>query len=92
MVAGCFSREWGLYSPREVLVGSGPGVQQAAEIEMLCKQDGPIPVFIQEPQGWVYVGSYRVGQWTQDSTALAAYAQEAGREDSLTRVLFLVRA
>jgi hypothetical protein len=88
VVAGCFSREWGPHAPREILVGETSGVQQAAE--MLCGQKEPIPVFLQELKGWVYVGMYRVGHWTQDPTVLDAYAKEGHREDHLSRVMFMI--
>lgn len=88
ILAGCFSRKLGPHAPREILVGSGPGVERAAEL--FCAQATPVPVFMEEPQGWMYQGEYRVGHWTADPAVLATYAREGGR-DELTRVMFLVR-
>ncbi len=88
VVAGCLSRKWGPHVPREILAGSTSGVSRAAE--MLCEQQEPIPVFVQEVK-WMYVGMYRVGYWTQDPAVLDAYAKEGHREDQLSRVVFLIR-
>ncbi|WP_161884199.1 hypothetical protein [Deinococcus alpinitundrae] len=88
VVAGCLSLEWGPHAPREILAGSTLGVSRVAK--MLCEQQEPIPVFMKEPGGWVYAGMYRVGHWTEDPTVLATYAKEAGRDDQLSRVVFLI--
>ena len=60
VVCGCFdpSRKHNPGAPEEVLFGSGPIVEETAEI--VNRQSTAIPIFIQRASAqWEYVGDYR---------------------------------
>lgn len=60
VLCGCFTRSsrYNPGAPEEVLFGSGPVVEETAE--MIHRQGTPIPVFIyRAPAQWEYVGDYR---------------------------------
>jgi len=65
VLCGCFdpSPRFNPGAPEEVLFGSGPIVEETAEI--ISRQGTPIPVFIyRAPAKWEYVGNYLcVGLW-----------------------------
>ncbi|PLS85521.1 MAG: hypothetical protein CYG60_12120 [Actinobacteria bacterium] len=87
VVAGCFGLKNNPEAPEVVLVGSGPQTMRWAEV--LCGQEGPIPVFLKRRiNEWEYVGEYEVDDWTEDPGRLAQYCQRSGRS-GLTRVFFL---
>jgi hypothetical protein len=60
VLCGCFdpSPRFNPGAPEEVLFGSGPIVEETAE--MVYRQGTPIPIFIYRgPAQWEYIGNYR---------------------------------
>jgi hypothetical protein len=91
IVCGCFVPTQGKNpnAPEEVLVGTGPLVERKAEI--LCAQEGLIPVFLKRATNeWEYRGEYVVDRCCKGRTFLREKGEEAGRSD-LTMVIYLSR-
>jgi hypothetical protein len=68
ILCGCFdpSRSLNPGAPEEVLFGSGPIVEETAEI--VYRQGTPIPIFLyRAPAQWEYVGNYRCIGLSRDS-------------------------
>ena len=88
VVAACLRRDYNPDAPAVVLVGTGEGIEQAAD--MLVAQRSPVPTFIKQgTDGWEYVGEFAAERSSQDATDLAAQARRSGRED-ITRVIYMV--
>jgi hypothetical protein len=76
-----------LVPPDIILVGEKERNRDRAE--QLCKELGPIPVFVGEgtPENQ-YCGQYEVSHWTEDSDALARWGAVSNRTN-VTRVIFM---
>ena len=82
------TRESNPEAPRVILAGDGPEIAESARL--FAQQSQAVPVFIkQEVNAWEFVGSYRVRSSSENPTVLEEYRRRSGREDRLTRVLFL---
>jgi hypothetical protein len=92
IVCGCFVPIQGKNpnAPEEILAGTGPLVERKAEI--LCAQEGAIPVFLKwAANQWEYRGEYEVDRCCKGRAYLERKGAEAGRDD-LTMVIYLTRA
>lgn len=89
IVCGCFTQDLGPLIPAEVLVGTGPEVQEKARL--LRDQKGAIPIFCKLGAGeWEYLGLYRCCGYTEESLVLQDRASRSGRKN-LKGVLWLER-
>lgn len=84
------SKKNNLAPPDLILVGEKQRNRDRAD--QLCKERGPIPVFVTDdgPGGW-YCGRYEVSHWTEEPDALARWGKLSNR-DKLTRVIFLKKS
>jgi hypothetical protein len=77
VLCGCFdpSPRFNPTAPEEVLFGSGPIVEETAE--MVSRQRTPIPIFIyRAPSQWEYVGNYRCVGLSRDKKLLKQRMQK----------------
>lgn len=85
-VCACLNRDKNPEAPNVVVVGTGPGIENAGEL--LAMQVGSIPVFLkQESNAWTFQGSFEVARSTQDPAELAPYKTANGSE--ITRLIYL---
>jgi uncharacterized protein DUF6697 len=88
VVAACLRRDYNPDAPGIILVGSGEGIEQAAD--MLVAQQSPVPTFIKQGTGdWKYIGEFAVERSSQDAADLEEQTKRSGRDD-LTRVVWMV--
>jgi hypothetical protein len=85
--AACLRLDTNPGAPGIILVGTGPGIERAAE--MLIAQRTSVPTFLKRGLGkWEYVGDYAVDHWSSDGAELAAQAKRSGRKD-ITRIIYM---
>ena len=90
VVAACLRLDTNPHAPDVILVGTGPGIEGAAD--MLIAQQTPVPTFLKRGPGkWEYCGDYAVERWSTDAAELAAQAARSGRDD-ITRIIQMVKA
>src|SRR5437899_2659620 len=80
VVAACLRQDYNPDAPTVILVGTGEGIERAAEL--LVAQRSPVPTFIKQGTGdWEYVGDFAVERSSQDAGELQAQARRSGRDD-----------
>lgn len=90
VVAACLRLDTNPDAPSVILVGTGEGIEHAAEL--LVAQRNPVPTFLKRAVGvWEYVGEYAATGSSQEATELAAQARRSGRDD-ITRVIYMAPA
>lgn len=87
IVCGCFKPSLDPKAPDQVLIGDTPKVKQKAEV--LCQQEGTIPVFLKLRRArWEYQGLFCVKKYSVDSEEIQQKQQESGRK-GIVAVLYL---
>jgi hypothetical protein len=87
VLCACLSQEYDPRGQQVILVGQGPGVQQAGAF--FCSQSAAVPVFLKKVANlWEYVGNFKVSRWTEDPEEISGFEESSGRVN-LTRVIFL---
>jgi hypothetical protein len=91
VVCGCFTTECNPDAPDVVIPGTGPVIEESAEI--FCSQDFPVPIFLKRrPGAWEYVGDYQVESFKTDQQTIEKYHKWSITPLSeITRVMFLKR-
>jgi hypothetical protein len=93
VLCGCFdpSSRYNPSAPEEVLIGSGPIVEETAE--MVYCQGTPIPVFIyRAPAQWEYVGNYLCVGLSRDRKLLKQRMQKYPERGEIVGALRFKRA
>ena len=89
VVAACLRHDTNPHAPFVILVGTGEGIQQAAD--WLCHQEMPVPTFIKRGTGkWDYVGNFKVERWSKDGFELNEQADRSGR-NNITQVIHMAQ-
>jgi hypothetical protein len=87
VLCACLSQEYDPQGQQVILVGQGPGVQQAGDL--FCSQSVPVPVFFKKVANlWEYAGNFMVSRWTEDPEEISGFEESSGRAN-LTKVIFL---
>ena len=87
VLCACLSQKYGPDVPKVILVGQGPGVQQAAEI--FRRQKSAVPVFLKKVANlWEYAGNFSPVGCTEDPDKIREFKEFFGRIN-LTRIIFL---
>lgn len=92
VLCGCFdpSRRLNPGAPEEVLFGSGPIVEETAE--MIYRQGTPIPIFIYRASAqWEYVGNYRCIGLSRDPKLLKQRMQRYPERGEIVGALHFKR-
>lgn len=90
VVCGAFRRDANPDASNVILVGLGPQIRGSAEI--LEKQVSAIPVFVKRrPKVWEFLGMFRMGRSSVDSSEINEHAQRANRVGDVCKLLFLDR-
>ena len=85
---GCFNPPMNPNAPDEVLVGSGPTIQQQAETFAEQGRSEAVPIFMKRaPKKWKYVGTYGCDRLSRAPNEVAPRARAAGRENDVVAVL-----
>lgn len=93
VLCGCFDPSPGLNpgAPEEVLFGSGPIVEETAEL--VYRQGVSIPVFIHRaPAQWEYVGNYQCVGLSRDPALLKQRMQKYSERGEIVGALRFKRA
>jgi hypothetical protein len=89
VVAACLRLDTNPNAPEVILVGSGEGIEHAAEL--LVAQPTPLPIFLKrDPGEWEYVGDYFVERASTNAADLGAESLRSERTD-LTRIVYMVQ-
>lgn len=91
VVCGCFTLKHNPEAPNVVIPGTGPVIEQTAEL--FCQQTSFIPIFLRRrPNEWEYVGDYRAARFSTDPAEIAAHHHGSVTPvEEITRVIFLQR-
>jgi hypothetical protein len=85
--AACLRLDSNPDAPAVILVGTGSGIERAAE--MFIAQKAAVPTFVKYGTGkWRYVGDYAIKRSSQDPTEISEHARRSDRRD-ITMILYM---
>jgi GTP pyrophosphokinase len=89
VVCGCFTLDHNPEAPNVVIPGTGPVIEQTADI--FCRQSDFVPIFLKrQPNEWEYMGDYRAARYSTDPAEIAAHhLGSVTPVGEITRVIFL---
>jgi hypothetical protein len=90
VVCACLRQDYNPKVPMVILAGLGPRVRKWAEI--LCTQNGAIPVFVkQKPNKWKYTGNFKVEKFSTNVQEIKEQEKDSGRtgRNGISRIIYL---
>lgn len=88
VLAGCIDPAKNPDAPEVILAGYGQEVERAASL--LSTQRESIPIFVKEAANrWCYRGMFSVSEVVENQGEIDSYAEKAGRQGDVSRVIIM---